>query len=215
MSPDKTLPEILADNARRYGSETALVEINPQELEDHHTTWKEYSLIESSPIDAFRSEITWAAFDEKANRFANFLLTRNVKRGEKIAILLMNCLEWLPIYFGILRAGAMAVPLNFRYTAEEIKYCLELSDATMLIFGPAFTGRVESIAESLPNIRASPRPSCSRTAASATPLPPSAPTTGRRMRTSFCASRRSTTQVPKCTGSGVCFRAERPCCCAA
>ena len=153
MSPDKTLPEILADNARRYGSETALVEINPQELEDHHTTWKEYSLIESSPIDAFRSEITWAAFDEKANRFANFLLTRNVKRGEKIAILLMNCLEWLPIYFGILRAGAMAVPLNFRYTAEEIKYCLELSDATMLIFGPAFTGRVESIAESLPNIR--------------------------------------------------------------
>ena len=36
----------------------------------------------------------------------------------------MNCLEWLPIYFGILKSGAVAVPLNFRYTAEEIKYCL-------------------------------------------------------------------------------------------
>lgn len=153
MLVDKPLPEVLAENARLYPSETALVEINPQELEDRHTTWKEYSLIESSTIDAFRSELTWAAFDEKANRFANFLLTRNVRRGDKVAILLMNCLEWLPVYFGILRAGAMAVPLNFRYTAEEIRYCLELSDASMLVFGPEFTGRVESIAEQAKNIR--------------------------------------------------------------
>ena len=153
MLVDKPLPEVLAENARLYPSETALVEINPQELEDRHTTWKEYSLIESSTIDAFRSELTWAAFDEKANRFANFLLTRNIRRGDKVAILLMNCLEWLPVYFGILRAGAMAVPLNFRYTAEEIRYCLELSDASMLVFGPEFTGRVESIAEQAKNIR--------------------------------------------------------------
>ena len=48
----------------------------------------------------------------------------------------MNCLEWLPIYFGILKAGAIAVPLNFRYTAEEIRYCLDLSDTVALVFGP-------------------------------------------------------------------------------
>ena len=42
----------------------------------------------------------------------------------------MNCLEWLPIYFGILKAGAVAVPLNFRYTAQEIEYCVKLADAT-------------------------------------------------------------------------------------
>jgi len=57
----------------------------------------------------------------------------------------MNCLEWLPIYFGILKAGAVAVPLNFRYTAEEIKYCLELSDSIALVFGPEFIGRIENI----------------------------------------------------------------------
>ena len=149
----KVIPEILAENARNFPNEVALVEINPQELEARHTTWKEYSLIESSPIEAFRSEMTWAEFDEKANRFANFLLTRNVRKGDKVAILLMNCLEWLPIYFGVLRAGAMAVPLNYRYTAEEIRYCLDLADASVLIFGPEFTGRVEDIAERMPKVR--------------------------------------------------------------
>jgi acyl-CoA synthetase (AMP-forming)/AMP-acid ligase II len=149
----KVIPEILAENARKFPNEVALVEINPQELEARHTTWKEYSLIESSPIEAFRSEMTWAEFNEKANRFANFLLTRNVRKGDKVAILLMNCLEWLPVYFGVLRTGAMAVPLNYRYTADEIRYCLDLSDASVLVFGPEFTGRVEDIAERMPKVR--------------------------------------------------------------
>ena len=148
------ITEILERNASVWGSETALVEINPQELESHHTTWREYSLIESSPIEAFRSELTWSEFDEKANRFANLLLSRGHKKGDKIAILLMNCLEWLPIYFGILKAGCMAVPLNFRYTADEIKYCLELADAEALVFGPEFVGRVEQIIDRVPQVKA-------------------------------------------------------------
>lgn len=65
----------------------------------------------------------------------------------------MNCIEWLPIYFGILKAGALAVPLNYRYTAEEIKYCLELSETDMLVFGPEFIGRIEQIFEHIPQIK--------------------------------------------------------------
>ena len=42
------------------------------------------------------------------DRFANLLLERGIKKGDKVAILLMNCLEWLPIYFGILKTGAIA-----------------------------------------------------------------------------------------------------------
>ena len=147
------ITEILARNAKEWPNDVALVEINPQELENRHTTWREYSLIESSPVEAFRSEITWAEFNEKANRFANFLLSRGLKKGDKVAILLMNCLEWLPIYFGVLRAGCMAVPLNFRYTADEIKYCLELADADVLVFGPEFTGRIEQIIDRMPRVR--------------------------------------------------------------
>ena len=126
------ITKILERNAQQWPNDVALVEINPQELENRKTTWREYALIESSALDAFRSEITWGEFDMKANRFANFLLSRGFKKGDKVAILLMNCLEWLPIYFGILKAGCLAVPLNFRYTADEIKYCLELADADVL-----------------------------------------------------------------------------------
>ena len=148
-----TIAEILERNARQWPGDVALVEINPQELESRHTTWRDYSLIESSPLDKFRSELTWREFDEKANRFANLLLARGYRKGDKIAILLMNCLEWLPIYFGVLKAGCMAVPLNFRYTADEIKYCLELADADALVFGPEFTGRVEQIVDRVPRLR--------------------------------------------------------------
>ena len=147
------ITKILERNAQQWPNDVALVEINPQELENRKTTWREYALIESSALDAFRSEITWGEFDMKANRFANFLLSRGFKKGDKVAILLMNCLEWLPIYFGILKAGCLAVPLNFRYTADEIKYCLELSDADALVFGPEFTGRIEAISDRMPRVR--------------------------------------------------------------
>ena len=65
----------------------------------------------------------------------------------------MNCLEWLPIYFGILKAGAIAVPLNYRYTAEEIRYCVDLSDSDVLVFGPEFIGRVEEICDKMPKVK--------------------------------------------------------------
>ena len=148
------ITEILEHNAKCYGNDVALVEINPQELEDRHITWRDYSLMEPTRNDSFRSEITWSEFDRKANRMANFLLTRHIRKGSKVAILLMNGIEWLPVYFGILKSGAMAVPLNFRYTAGEIKYCLELADVDMIIFGPTFTGRLESICDRLPRIKA-------------------------------------------------------------
>ena len=61
----------------------------------------------------------------------------------------MNCLEWLPIYFGILKTGAIAVPLNFRYASDEIEYCLNLAEVDVLVFGPEFIGRIEEIAENI------------------------------------------------------------------
>ena len=67
--------------------------------------------------------------------------------------MMMNCLEWLPVYFGILKAGAIAVPLNFRYSSDEIKYCLELADVEVLVFGPEFVSRMDAIANDLPGVK--------------------------------------------------------------
>ena len=147
------ITELLEHNAIQYGDDVSLVEINPPADDTKRLTWKEYSLIEGSRKDAFRTELTWKEFNKSANRFANLLLSRGIKKGDKVAILLMNCLEWLPIYFGILKTGAMAVPLNYRYTADEIKYCAELSEADMLVFGPEFTGRVENIFNKLKKVQ--------------------------------------------------------------
>ena len=143
------ITDILEKNCRLYGDDVCLVEINPEMPETKRSTWKEYDLIEPSRAPYYRREITWNVFNEKANRFANLLLERGVQKGDKVGILLMNCLEWLPIYFGILKTGALAVPLNFRYSADEIKYCVELADVDILVFGPEFIGRVEEIADDI------------------------------------------------------------------
>ena len=141
------ITEILEKNCKLYGNDVCLVEINPERQETRRVTWKEYSLIEPSRAPHYRREITWDIFNEKANRFANLLLGRGIKKGNKVAILMMNCLEWLPIYFGILKTGAQAVPLNFRYAPDEIEYCVKLAEADVLLFGPEFIGRIEEIVE--------------------------------------------------------------------
>jgi len=143
------ITDILDKNCELYGNEIALVEINPEVTDNRRVTWKEYNLIEANPTTHYRREITWNVFNEKANRFANLLLERGIKKNDKVAILLMNSIEWLPIYFGILKTGALAVPLNFRYASDEIKYCLDLAEADVLVFGPEFIGRVEEIADEI------------------------------------------------------------------
>lgn len=143
------ITELLEQNVREHAEDICLVEINPEVKEVRRVTWKEYELMEPNPTTHYRREITWHVMNEKANRFANLLLSRGIKKGDKVAILLMNCLEWLPIYFGILKTGALAVPLNFRYAPDEIEYCVKLADADILVFGPEFIGRVEEIADEI------------------------------------------------------------------
>ena len=144
------ITDFLERNARLYGAESALVEVNPSEERDNALTWRDFNLIENANPDApYRRELSWKDFDRRANRFANLLLSRGLKKGTKVAILLMNCLEWLPIYFGILKAGCIAVPMNFRYSSDEIKYCLELADVEVLVFGPEFISRMDAIANEL------------------------------------------------------------------
>lgn len=145
------ITEFLEKNARFHPDDVCLVEINPANQPDKSVTWREFNLIEPSEDACYRREMNWRDFDRRANRFANLLLSRGIRRGDKVAILLMNCLEWLPIYFGVLKAGAIVVPMNYRYASDEIKYCLELSDARTLVFGPEFVSRVDAV---LPELKA-------------------------------------------------------------
>ncbi|RJQ76224.1 MAG: long-chain fatty acid--CoA ligase [Desulfobacteraceae bacterium] len=119
------ITEILARNARMYADEIAL--------------------IERDPAHGKRTTLTWQAFDRQANQVARALMANGILPGDRVVQLLTNCLEWLPIYFGILRCGAMAVPLNFRFVAATIENCSTLAEAKAFIFGPEFIDRVNEI----------------------------------------------------------------------
>ncbi len=123
------ITEMLAENARIYRTETALVE--------------------RAPALGTRREITWSQFDEQANRIAIWLMKKGVKKGDKVVHLMMNCLEWLPAYFGILRTGALAVPLNFRFDGPALKRCTQVVEAKVFIFAEEFLGRVNAIKDDL------------------------------------------------------------------
>jgi acyl-CoA synthetase (AMP-forming)/AMP-acid ligase II len=119
------LTTILKDNADLYRNQPALIERVP-EL-------------------GLRREITWKTFDEQANRMALTLLALGISKGDKVVQLMTNCLEWLPTYFGILRTGAWAVPLNFRFDSEKIALCTETAEASVMIFGEEFIDRIEAV----------------------------------------------------------------------
>lgn len=139
----------LEKNAELYGNNSALVELNPEVWDTRRITWKDFDLTQPEPNLPYRREISWKIFNEKANRCAHYLLERGIRKGDKVGILMMNCLEWLPVYFGILKTGALAVPLNFRYSSDEIEYCLNLADISVLFFGSEFIGRLEAISDKI------------------------------------------------------------------
>lgn len=119
------ITEILSRNRRMYGDEVAL--------------------IERTPAEHRRLVLSWKDFDRQANQLAHALLARNVLKGDRVAQLMTNCIEYLPIYFGILRCGALVAPLNFRFEADTIGSCIALAEAKALIFGPEFIERISHI----------------------------------------------------------------------
>ena len=87
------LTEILQKNADFYPNDVALVEINPKVENRSLMTWRDYSLIVTDPSEAYRREMTWSKFNKDANRIANLLLSRGIKKGDKAAVLMMNSIE--------------------------------------------------------------------------------------------------------------------------
>ncbi len=127
-----TIAEMLARNARMYPNDSALIELKPS--------------------TRTRKEITWKEFDDRANRVANALRDRGVAKSDKVIHLMMNSIDWLVTYFGIIRTGAWAVPLNFRFDSRDIRYCADIAEAKVMILGEEFTERVEAIRPQLSTI---------------------------------------------------------------
>ena len=78
--------------------------------------------------------LTYAALDARADAVAHALRGRGIGRGDRFVLCLKNSHEWLAAYFALQRLGAIAVPINFRFAGNEVRYCLEDSGAAGILF---------------------------------------------------------------------------------
>ena len=147
------ITDMLRKNAQTLGEDISIIEISPRSGSDRIVTAREFEAEETFPDGAARREVTWKYIDEQANRVANFCLERGLGRGSKVALLIKNALEWFPLYFGVMRSGALVVPVSFRNTAKEVKNFLELTEASAIFFGPDFSELIGSIRGELPGLK--------------------------------------------------------------
>ncbi|WP_343653470.1 AMP-binding protein [Herbaspirillum sp.] len=102
-----TLPALLARHVAERGDATAFI------------------------VDEER--ITYAQFDDMVRRSAAWLQARGVKPGDRVALWLVNRIEWLALYFALARLGAAVMTVNTRYRSHELAYILERSQASLLV----------------------------------------------------------------------------------
>ena len=96
---------------------------------------------------------TYAQFAERAYRFAGSLRDRGIQSGDRVAFLSVNCHRLLEAYYGVVGAGAVLLPLNFRLAPDELAYILNDSGATMVFLQREFVPLVESFRQRLATVK--------------------------------------------------------------
>src|SRR5271157_2974557 len=96
---------------------------------------------------------TYAEFGDRVGRLAGALRAAGVKPGDRVAFLSLNCHRLLEAYFGVLEAGCILLPLNYRMAAPELTYILNDSGATVLFLEQEFVGLVDSFRQDLRAVR--------------------------------------------------------------
>lgn len=128
----KTLGQLLEANARARGAAEALV----------------------TPT----ARLTWAQLQDRARSAAAGLQARGLGHGDRVGILMGNGEDWLALFYGAALIGAVTVPVNTRFKAAEIAFCLKQSDAKALFYAPRFLridfeAMMPEVAAQLPALR--------------------------------------------------------------
>ncbi|MFA5566400.1 MAG: AMP-binding protein [Acidimicrobiia bacterium] len=96
---------------------------------------------------------SWKEMDERANGFANALLSLGVNEQDKVAQYLYNCAEYMESQFGIFKAGLVPVNTNYRYMDEELVYLWDNSDTVAVVFHGVFSERIEAVRDRVPGVK--------------------------------------------------------------
>ena len=96
-------------------------------------------------ISFYGRDITYAEYDELSDRFAGWLSGRGVAPGDRVGVFLGNCPQFLIAMAGILKAGAVHVPINPMFRGHELRHELDDAGVTVLLAQDSFAGLVESV----------------------------------------------------------------------
>ena len=142
MLPEETSwPEDLIGLDRRDWTLGRLLEEKAQENRD-----KVFLLFENE-------KITFDHFNKMANRVANGLIEHEILKGDKVAVMLHNCPDYLYIWFGIAKAGAIMVPINIAWKGELLEYIINHSDTETIVIEESLFPQIEEVLGNTPKIR--------------------------------------------------------------
>jgi len=95
-------------------------------------------------------EMTFLEWDRRACRLANALIGLGLAKGDRVAVLAYNCVEWMEIYAAAAKAGVIAVPINFRLVPDEVAFIVQDSDARAVIVQDGLHEVLEEVRDRLP-----------------------------------------------------------------
>ncbi len=123
------LVDVIAKNARFHANQPAFIEVKP--------------------VTGSRKETSWLQFHDRTNRIANVMINRGIRKGQKVSLLGRNSIHWLEAFFGIMKTGAWVIPLNYRFTNEDLIYCADLAEPSIFILDEEFIDRTDEIRKKL------------------------------------------------------------------
>ncbi|MFQ6064883.1 MAG: AMP-binding protein, partial [Candidatus Bathyarchaeia archaeon] len=102
--------------------------------------------------DWHRKTRTYPDLDSRTNKLANGLLSMGLRKGDRLAVMLYNCMEFVEICCACAKIGVVVVTVNWRFVDKEIEYVVNNSDARAMIVDEEFVDAINSVRPKLPNI---------------------------------------------------------------
>jgi acyl-CoA synthetase (AMP-forming)/AMP-acid ligase II len=111
------------------------------------------AVIERHPAKNQRRTLTWEEFNAEANKMGNYLKKElGIQKGDRVLHLFNNSIEWLTAYFGIIKIGAIVVPLNFRFIESDIAYASDIAEPAAAVFGSEFLDRILNVRDEVDTV---------------------------------------------------------------
>ena len=101
----------------------------------------------------YRQVTTYKQIEDFSSRIANFLCKNGIEKGDRIGLYCINSPYFIAVYFGIIKTGAMVVPINLLLSAEEIQFILSDSGAKGLFYFEALENNIAKIKDTLTDVK--------------------------------------------------------------